>query len=85
MGWDVRVAQRARKALERAPRKDRQRIAAALDAMRENPFGGDIARLQNQPAAWRRRVGAWRIFFDLDMEQHIVDIVDARRRRSTTY
>jgi mRNA interferase RelE/StbE len=85
MGWDVRVAQRARKALERAPQKDRRPIAAALDAMRENPFGGDIARLQNQPTAWRHRVGDWRIFFDLDMEQHIVDIVDVRRRRSTTY
>ena len=85
MNWNVRVAQRARRALERAPQKDRQRIAAALDAMRENPFGGDIARLQNQPTAWRRRVGDWRIFFDLHVEQHIVDIVDVRRRRSTTY
>jgi mRNA interferase RelE/StbE len=85
MSWDVRVAQRARKALKRAPQKDRQRIAAALDGMRENPFGGDIARLQNQPTAWRRRVGDWRILFDLHVERHIVDIVDVRRRRSTTY
>jgi mRNA-degrading endonuclease RelE of RelBE toxin-antitoxin system len=53
--------------------------------MRENPFGGDIARLRNQPAAWRRRVGDWLIFFDLHTAQHIVDIVDVRRRRSTTY
>jgi len=53
--------------------------------MRDDPLSGDIARLKNQPAAWRRRVGVWRIFFDLDPHLRVVDVVDIRRRTSTTY
>lgn len=85
MRWELRVAQRARRALRRAPKEDRDRLVAALEAMRDNPFGGDIAHLKNQPTAWRRRVGDWRILFDLYPELHVIDIVDIRRRTSTTY
>jgi len=67
------------------PQKDRERIIAALDAMRENPFRGDIARLKNQPTAWRRRVGDWRIFFDLFPERQLIEVVAIRRRTTTTY
>ncbi|MBI3668141.1 MAG: type II toxin-antitoxin system RelE/ParE family toxin [Acidobacteria bacterium] len=67
------------------PKRDRERILAALQAMRENPFGGDIAHLEGQSAAWRRRVGNWRIFFDIDLGEHAVVILAVRRRTSTTY
>ena len=38
-----------------------------------------------QPTTWRRRVGDWRIFFDVYPEQRLVDIVDIHRRTTTTY
>jgi mRNA-degrading endonuclease RelE of RelBE toxin-antitoxin system len=85
MLWEIHVARRAQKELERAPPRDRERIIAALQAMRENPFGGDLARLKNQPAAWRRRVGDWRIFFDLYPDRQVIHVTDLRRRTSTTY
>jgi mRNA-degrading endonuclease RelE of RelBE toxin-antitoxin system len=53
--------------------------------MQVDPFGGDIARLENQPASWRRRVGNYRIFFDVHPDQMVVDILRIRRRTSTTY
>jgi mRNA-degrading endonuclease RelE of RelBE toxin-antitoxin system len=59
---------------------------AALDAMRIDPFSGDIVRLHaDERAAWRRRVGSYRIFFDVYPDQLIVDVVDIDRRTSTTY
>lgn len=85
MPWELRVARRAEKALERAPKKDRGRILAALEAMRESPFSGDITRLKAQPWAWRRRVGDWRIFFDVDFDRQVIDVLEIRRRTSTTY
>ena len=85
MRWDVRVAERARKALRRVPKGDQERIAAALEAMRDAPLGGDIVHLKNQPTAWRRRVGDWRILFDLYLERRLVDVLDIRRRTTTTY
>ena len=57
----------------------------ALEAMAENPFAGDVATLKNQPAAFRRRIGDWRIFFDFYPEQHLVVVEAVERRTSTTY
>ncbi len=46
---------------------------AALKEMEHDPFaGGDVARLHDQPTAFRRRVGDWRIFFDMDPQQRLV-------------
>jgi len=53
--------------------------------MEHEPFTGDIQSLKNQPTAWRRRVGDWRIFFDVYPEQRLVDVVDIDRRTTTTY
>jgi len=85
MAWTLRIAKRAEKELRKIPAKDRKRIATALAAMRLDPFGGDIVRLENQPASWRRRVGSYRIFFDLYPDQSLVDILRIARRTSTTY
>jgi mRNA-degrading endonuclease RelE of RelBE toxin-antitoxin system len=85
MNWQLQIADRARKALARLPGDDRDRVMTALDAMQSDPFGGDIVRLKAQRTAWRRRVGAFRIFFDIDPERRIVDVVDIARRTSTTY
>jgi mRNA-degrading endonuclease RelE of RelBE toxin-antitoxin system len=85
MAWQLRIAKQAAKKLARVPRKDRERIAVALAEMRESAFRGDIARLKNESAAWRRRVGNYRIFFDVDMEERCVDVIDIRRRTTTTY
>ena len=52
--------------------------------MAENPLAGDIVRLQGS-MTWRRRVGSYRIFFELDFDSHTVDVLDLQRRTSTTY
>jgi mRNA-degrading endonuclease RelE of RelBE toxin-antitoxin system len=53
--------------------------------MGSDPFIGDIQRLTNERAAFRRRVGDWRIFFDLDPERQVVDVSSIERRTTTTY
>ena len=85
MTWRLQIARRAQRELQRLPAKDRQRIAAALIEMRENPFSGDIARLRAERTSWRRRVGSYRIFFDVHPEPLVVDVVEIARRTSTTY
>jgi mRNA-degrading endonuclease RelE of RelBE toxin-antitoxin system len=63
MTWNLLVANPAKKDLEKLPSRDQVRVENALDAMEADPFSGDIKRLQ--PPAWRRRVGNYRIFYDL--------------------
>ncbi len=85
MPWDLHVARPAEKALRRVPERDRGRILAALQAMKQDPFSGHLARLKDQPSAWRRGVGDWRIFFDLYPARHLIVVTAIRRRTSTTY
>lgn len=63
MNWTLLVAKPARKGLERFPEKDQLRIEQTLDQLHNDPFSGDIKRLE--PRGWRRRVGNYRIFYDL--------------------
>jgi mRNA-degrading endonuclease RelE of RelBE toxin-antitoxin system len=83
MNWTLLVANPARKSLASFPEKDQFRIERALDAMRKDPFSGDIKRLQ--PSGWRRRVGNYRIFYDLLIDQKRIVVIAIERRTSTTY
>jgi mRNA-degrading endonuclease RelE of RelBE toxin-antitoxin system len=85
MNWNVLVTGPAQKDLAKLPARDRARVNAAFIAMQVNPFAGDIARLRAQPAAWRRRIGDWRILYDVYLQQRMVVITGIKRRTSTTY
>lgn len=85
MKWIIHIVKRARKTLEHIPQKDRGYILNDLREMGHDPFSGDIDWLKDQPAAFRRRVGNWRILFDVNVENHIAVILDVKRRTSKTY
>ena len=53
--------------------------------MESDPFTGDLKRLKEKPSAWRRRVGNYRIIFDLDFELRLIVIHGILRRTTTTY
>jgi mRNA-degrading endonuclease RelE of RelBE toxin-antitoxin system len=85
MNWRLQIAKRAEKSLANFPARDQQRILAALEFMGTNPFIGDIVRLRGEPKTWRRRVGNYRILFDVDPIKRVIDVVEIARRTSTTY
>jgi mRNA-degrading endonuclease RelE of RelBE toxin-antitoxin system len=84
MEWTVVLAGPARKSLKRIPASDKTRILAALAEIQQNPFQGDIRRLQGLPG-FRRRVGNWRILFEVELERRQVVVAAIERRTSTTY
>jgi mRNA-degrading endonuclease RelE of RelBE toxin-antitoxin system len=84
MEWTVVLAGPARKSLKRIPASDKTRILAALAEMQQNPFQGDVRKLQGLPG-FRRRVGNWRILFEVVLERRHVVIAAIERRTSTTY
>jgi mRNA-degrading endonuclease RelE of RelBE toxin-antitoxin system len=66
--------------------RDQERINRALNEMKREPLGGDVAPLRGgYQGSLRRRIGSWRIIFSLDLEHQVIDIYDIRRRSSTTY
>jgi len=79
------ITKPAERDLKALGQNDRVRINAAFEAMRTNPFSGDIKFLKGMGGALRRRVGAWRILFDVDQQKRIVLLLAVKRRTSTTY
>jgi len=85
MAWNVQIAARAERDFLKLPAKERARVEAALRSMGEDPFQGDIKRLAGQSISWRRRVGSYRILYDLHFEQRLIEVTAIVRRTSTTY
>ena len=85
MTWHLEITGPAQKDLRKLPPRDLDRVKAVLAEMEEDPFRGDIVRLKAQPAAWRRRIGKYRIFFDVYPSQLMVVVLAIKRRTSTTY
>lgn len=85
MSWLVVLTNVARKELRRVPRDDRARLDAVISAMGENPFQGDIVKLGGESNRWRRRVGAYRIMYNLVSDERGIFIYDIKRRTSSTY
>jgi len=83
--WRLIVERSAEKSLGRVPHREAERVLTALDQMSQNPFSGDVRRLTNQASTYRRRVGNWRIFFDVNYKQRLIAVVAIERRTSTTY
>jgi mRNA-degrading endonuclease RelE of RelBE toxin-antitoxin system len=53
--------------------------------MQDDPLHGDVQALRNQSTSYRRRVGNYRILFDLDLATRTVLVHDVLRRSTTTY
>ena len=84
MEWTVVLAGPARKSLKRIPASDKTRVLTALAELQQDPFQGDIRKLQGLPGI-RRRVGNWRILFEVALERRQVVVAAIERRTSTTY
>ena len=85
MTWNLVITGPAQKDFQKLPQRDQTRVKAALIAMQDDPFLGDLKRLKGTATAWRRRVGNYRIIYDLYSEERLIVISAILRRTSTTY
>jgi mRNA-degrading endonuclease RelE of RelBE toxin-antitoxin system len=85
MLWDLVITNPAARDLGELPDRDLRRVNSAFEAMRANPYGGDIKVLRGSGGTLRRRVGSWRILFGVDQAKRTVVIFGVKRRTSTTY
>ena len=85
MTWQVLVRARAQKRLKHFPAKERARIKAALREIGADPFTGDIEQMTGTDHVWRRRVGSYRIFYELFAVKRVIFVFRVERRTSQTY
>ena len=83
--WIVHVDRAVEKQLRRIPRRDAERVFSAITEMAANPYSGDVVKMHGEEDVWRRRVGAYRIFFEVLSEERVVYVYRVERRTSTMY
>lgn len=83
--WLVEIRGQVNKALIKFPVKDQRRLEAALEILSRNPYAGDIEKMKGENNIWRRRVGDYRIFYEVYPNQRSVYVFHVERRTSKTY
>ena len=73
------------KFLEKIPKKDAEVIFDVIENLPENPFLGDIQKIKGEENSWRRRVGNYRIFYEIIPKENLIYVYEAKRRTSNTY
>ena len=83
--WELKIDKVIFKKLSRLPKKDVERIFITIEFLSQNPYFGDIEKIKGEDNSWRRRVGNYRIFYDLKQDERIVQVTWVERRTSKTY
>lgn len=85
MSWRVVLTNTAERQLRQLPKQELKRISLVLDSFTINPLTGDLVKLRGFDNHWRRRVGNYRIRFQLSFKEPVVFVYDVQRRTSNTY
>ncbi|MBI2003691.1 MAG: type II toxin-antitoxin system RelE/ParE family toxin [Parcubacteria group bacterium] len=83
--WALKIDYRVYKVLSKIPKEYARKILNVIKSFSLNPFVGDIEKVKNQENSWRRRVGSYRIFYDIKMKEKIIEVTWVERRTSNTY
>ena len=83
--WALQVDDSVHKFLARIPRKDTERLLSVIRDLPKDPFHGDIQKMKGEENVWRRRIGSYRIRYELIATEKVVHVFLAERRTSSSY
>lgn len=83
--WVLQIDPQVLKALKHFPQKDKKRILSIINNLSADPYAGDLQKIKGEGNVWRRRVGSYRIFFEVYIQEKVIHIFHAERRTTTTY
>lgn len=83
--WRLEIDPRVWKELAKIPGKDRLAIVSVIESLPANPYFGDIRKLKGKGDTWRRRIGSYRIYYELNTGHRTVSVFHIELRTSTTY
>ena len=83
--WDLQIDSGALKSLEKIPRDHAGALLRVIKLLPSDPYFGDIRKMKSEENTWRRRVGAYRIFYKVKVAEKILLVFRIERRTSKTY
>jgi len=85
MKWGLAITSRAKRQLRRLSAPELNDVNHEFSEMCYDPFKGDVKFLRGLDGALRRRIGDWRVLYELDQEHKVIVITAVKRRGSNTY
>lgn len=85
VSWVLQVDPKVTKILKKIPQSQTKHIIIAIEQLPSNPYGGDIQKMRGEKNVWRRRVGEYRIFYEIIPEDSVLHVFHVERRTTTTY
>jgi len=82
--YEITFARSAGKELQALPLNVAERILTKIEGLASNPRPHGCKKLSGPTRLWRLRVGDYRIVYDIDDEERVVDI-SVIRHRSVAY
>ncbi len=79
--YEVRIARRAVNVIARLPRRDQQRIRAAIDLLADEPRPPGCTKLAGEGSVYRVRVGDCRILYEVIDARLVIHVVRVGHRR----
>lgn len=83
--WVLQTDRSVYKFLAKIPKADAEHILEVMESLGGNPFFGDIQKMKGEENSWRRRVGNYRIFYEIVTQESAVRVYEVKRRTSNTY
>ena len=83
--WDLQIDPSVFKALKKLPRHNAEVILEVIRLLPADPYFGDIQKMKGETNTWRRRIGAYRIFYKVKITERVILVFSLERRTSKTY
>mgnify|MGYP003393138350 CR=1 FL=1 len=83
--WKLKIDAGIYKDLSKFPKDYAQKILGVILSLRDNPYAGDIEKIKGEENTWRKRVGVYRVFYEIYPELSFIHILWVERRNSKTY
>lgn len=83
--WDLRTDPSVLKIMKKIPRRNAAAVLEVIKFLPLDPYFGDIQKMRGEENTWRRRVGAYRIFYKIFIKERLVLVFRLERRTSKTY
>ena len=81
MAYRVEVLKTAAEELAALPKADQRRIAARIDALRDNPRPPGVKMLAGGDKLYRLRVGDYRVIYSIDGKRLVVLVIRIGHRK----
>ena len=78
--YQITFARSARKELQCLPSTIAHRILTRVESLAKKPRPAGCRKLRGPTNLWRLRVGEYRVVYDIDDENRIIDIMIVRHR-----